>query len=141
MNMTVTVPLKKGDLLVPNDGGTWERNYVEAEVRAVETIRGVDQAWVDLKGRAGGSTLHSLSVATLRAGWTRKPTFFQVGKSYTWVRVYLNPETFKVMDTYAIENPMSQGDALSAFAIVTNQYGKQYGTSLSTSDFRRMKLA
>lgn len=138
--MTEIVPLKKGDVLVPLKDSAWSA-YKEARVIAVETIRGVEQAWVDTIPAYGGiSTLNVLSVNTLRRGWERKPTFFQVGKEYVWQRVYVNAETYKIMDIYQIENPATHDGHLSAFAIVTDAYGKQFGSSLTVGDFRRMKL-
>lgn len=139
--MTTVVPLKKGDRLVPKGDSTWALSWTEAEVLAVETVNGTEQAWLKLKPKNGFSTLHTLTVDGLRKSWERKPTFYKIGESYTWQRVYINPETFKILDVYQVENPIAPGDKLSAFAICTDAYGKQYGTSLNASDFSRMKPA
>jgi hypothetical protein len=85
------------------------------------------------------STLHTLTVEGLRAGWTRKPTFFQVGKTYVWNR-YPGGESYKVLDTYLIDKPISPEHDMYAFAVCTEGTGKQYGTSLSRGDFKNLKL-
>lgn len=139
--MTTVVPLKKGDLLVPKAGSSWNISWVEAEVMAVEFINGIEQAWVKLKPKSGPSAMNTLSVQALRKGWERKPTFYKIGESYTWQRAYVNPETFKIMDVYEVESPAAPDDRFYAFAICTDSYGKQCGTSLNAYDFSRMKLA
>lgn len=140
--MTTVVPLKKGDRLVPNPSSTWGLSWVEAEVMAVEFVGGIEQAWIKLTPKSGGSsTLNTISVDTLRRTWQRKPTFYKIGGSYVWQRVYVNPETFKILDVFQVQNPATPGDKFSAFAICTDSYGKQYGTSLNASDFSRMKPA
>lgn len=140
--MTTVVPLKKGDRLVPNSSSTWGLSWVEAEVMAVEFVNGIEQAWVRLKPKNGGSsTLNTISVQALRRGWERKPSFYKIGKSYVFQNGGFTPDTYKVVEVYAIENPLSPSYKFSAFAICTESSGRQYGTSLNVSDFSRMKLA
>lgn len=139
--MTNVVPLKKGDVLVPQSDSTWSVNWVEGEIIDVTTVNGVKQAWINLKPVNGSSTLHTLTVEGLRKSWKRKPTFYSIGKTYTWRRATLHTETFKIMDVFSVENPLSSDYRFSAFAIVTDYTGKRYGTSLNVSDFNRMKLA
>lgn len=140
--MTNVVPLKKGDRLVPQLGSTWAISWAEAEVLDVQFVNGIEQAWVKLS-RGGGSTswtLNSISVNALRKGWERKPSFYQIGKTYEWSSSYAT-EKFKILDIYLMDNPVIPSEKHVAFAFATDAYGKQYGTSLSASDFKRMKLA
>ncbi|UJQ86908.1 hypothetical protein SEA_TREAT_73 [Streptomyces phage Treat] len=138
--MTETVPLKIDEILVPKEGTTWDLNgYKQLKLVSVNKLAGTEQWWCEMTSRHG-TTMTTFSTYTLRKGWVRKPTFFQVGKTYTWNAGY-GGETFLVKEIFQIENPQSRGEDVSAFAVATNSWGKQYGMSLSRSDFRRMKLA
>lgn len=137
--MTAIVPLKIDEILVPIEGSSWDLNgYKQAKLVAKTELSDTEQWWCEITSRYA-TTMTTMSTRTLRTGWVRKPTFFQVGKTYTWSRY--DGETYLVKELFQIPNPQSRGEDVSAFAVVTNSWGKQYGMSLSRSDFRRMKLA
>ncbi|AZF95860.1 hypothetical protein SEA_OLICIOUS_73 [Streptomyces phage Olicious] len=138
--MTETVPLKIDEILLPMEGSSWALSgYKQLKLVAKTELGGTEQWWCEITSRHA-TTMTTLSTYTLRQGWVRKPTFFQVGKTYTWSSGY-SDETFLVKELFQIPNPQSRGEDVSAFAVVTDSWGKQFGMSLSRSDFRRMKLA
>ena len=141
--MTSTVPLKHGDVLVPLKGTAWDHNqWRELEVVSIAVVKGVTQHWVKMTDAHGFTTMDTLNLGTLRKGWTRKEKFFKIGATYQFANLnkFIVGDTYRVIEIYHIDDPMTSGHAQSAFAIAKDGLtGKQYGTSLTLSDFERME--
>jgi hypothetical protein len=139
--MASTVPLKVGDVLVPIKGTTWEAlNWRQLEVMSQTRHKDVTQYWVKMMQENGTETLHTLNLGTLRDGWTRKEKFFKVGSRYRFdTSKWVVSDEYRIMEVYTVSDPLTPDDDAVAFAVAKDAMtGKQYGTSLTRSDFDKM---
>lgn len=133
--MTNVVPLKVGEILVPIKGSSWDlTGYTQAELISSATIHGAEQWWCKVIGK-NGTTMTTFSTRLLRRGWVRRERFFKIGSTYKFNN-RVTSDTYKILDVYEIENPLYSSNATSAFAVAKDRMtGRQYGISLSGSDF------
>lgn len=140
--MTSSVPLKDGELLVPIKGTAWANNqWKELEILSSKAVKGITQYWVKMTDGHGFTTLDTLNIGTLRQGWERKEKFYRVGVKYKFASVakFAVSDTYKIVEVYHIDNPLTPADSLMAFAVATDAMTqKNYGTSLTLSDFNKM---
>ncbi len=143
--MTSTVPLKPGEVLVPIKGTTWaDLGWKQLEIVSTTRDKGVTHYWVRMTDRSNITTLNTLNLGTLRAGWERKEKFFKLGVRYKFANAskFSVHDTYKIVELYLVDDPLTPGHAQSAFAIGKDgMTGKQYGTSLTLSDFEKMERA
>ncbi|UVD39737.1 hypothetical protein SEA_ROSEPHARIE_74 [Streptomyces phage RosePharie] len=143
--MTSTVPLKDGEVLVPIKGTTWaDLGWKQLEIVSSTRSDGVTQYWVRMTDRNNITTLNTLNLGTLRRGWERKEKFFKAGVEYRFAHVskFSVHDTYKVVELYQIDDPLTPGHAQAAFAVGKDgMTGRQYGTSLTLSDFEKMVRA
>jgi hypothetical protein len=136
--MTEVVPLKAGEILVPKKGTNWDLSrYKQIKLVAVSNVGDIEQWWCEVVSNYN-TTMATFSTHALRKGWERKPSFFQVGKVYGFLR-YDAGETFKVMDIYQMENPYPGSEGRVAMSIATDRDGRNYGMTLSSNDFKKMR--
>lgn len=67
--------------------------------------------------------------------YSKKPSFFEVGKEYERSNKWLGNETALVMDTYHVDNALWDDMADVAVAKMTDKNGFEYMTLLNASHF------
>lgn len=131
--MSIVVPLKAGEILVPKPG-SWN-SYTRVELKAEIEFKSMTFWSIVMTNKNGSQHLDTLREDVLREGWVRKPSFFQLGKTYGFKS---RQDTWKILDLYQLENGVF-GDDKKAVALMTYKTnGKTDIQALSLDDFDRM---